>query len=100
MDTDTIMILIFAWFMTLIGAAGLGTWHGSKSRMPEYKRGHNFAVQYYQEFEEFPTNDVVEKAFHYGRIKYVEELSIIRKRANLEFVLPNSFKEKGVNESK
>jgi hypothetical protein len=100
MDSDTLLLMIFAWVMTLIGVFGLGTWLESKDHKPEYTRGSHFAIQYYQEFDEFPTSDVIEKAYYYGRMKYIEEISIIRKKAGLEFVIPNSLKEKGVDGSK
>ena len=100
MDADIWMVLIFVWLVTLIGAAGLGTWHEFKDHKPEYKRGAIFSTNYYEEFNEPPTGEVLDKAYYYGIARSSEDLIMIRKKAGLEFALPNSFKEKGVNELK
>jgi hypothetical protein len=94
MDADTWMVLIFAWVITMFGAWGLGIWVEHKDQKPEYIRGNHFAIQYYQEFNEFPVNDLIEKAYRYKEPKSAEDFITIRKRAGLEFVIPNSLKEK------
>jgi hypothetical protein len=93
-------VLIFAWIVTLLSAWGLGMWMEAKKFPVQYERGSYFVIHYHAEYNEYPPTELIKTAYGYTKPEGGEDFIRLRKEAGLEFVLPNSLKEKGVNESK